>query len=98
MSYSDGRTFVDYGDKTYEFKEDPLKVIDKLIKEQRPLNTGLVFDGGFVGYLSYDFGEELMGIKSKQNSPIKIPSIYFEYFEDFIILDNKNNENLYSYR
>lgn len=91
VRYDDDKTVVDYKEKKIEFKEKPLNILDKLIKEQRPLNTGLVFDGGFVGYLTYDFGEEIMGIKSKNNSPITIPKIYFEYFEDFLVVDNKNN-------
>lgn len=91
VRYENGITVVDYKEKRIEYKEDPLDVLDKLIKEQKPLNTGLIFDGGLVGYLTYDFGEEIMGIKSKNNSPINIPSIYFEYFEDFLVVDNKSN-------
>ncbi|WP_027307765.1 aminodeoxychorismate synthase component I [Caloramator sp. ALD01] len=91
ISYLDGKTSVDYGDRVEIIKEPPLKVLDEYIKKSKELNTGLIFDGGFVGYLSYDFGEEIMGIKGKNNSPIKIPSIYFEYFEDYIVVDNRNN-------
>ncbi|CDF59394.1 aminodeoxychorismate synthase component I [Thermobrachium celere] len=91
ITYLDGKTSIDYGDRIEIVKEPPLNVLDEIIKGNKGLGTGLVFDGGLVGYLSYDFGEEIMGIKSKDNSPIKIPSIYFEYFEDFIIVDNRNN-------
>lgn len=91
ITYLDGKTSIDYGDRIEIVKEPPLKVIDEIIKGNKGLGTGLVFDGGLVGYLSYDFGEEIMGIKSKNNSPIQIPSIYFEYFEDFIVVDNRNN-------
>ncbi|MCX7694655.1 MAG: aminodeoxychorismate synthase component I [Caloramator sp.] len=91
ITYLDGKTSIDYGDRIEIVKEPPLKVLDEIIKGNKGLGTGLVFDGGLVGYLSYDFGEEIMGIKSKDNSPIQIPSIYFEYFEDFIVVDNRNN-------
>ncbi|MBZ4662881.1 MAG: anthranilate synthase component [Caloramator sp.] len=90
ISYLDGKIAVDYGDRVEIIKELPLKVLDEYIKRNKELKTGLIFDGGFVGYLSYDFGEEIMGIRGKDNSPIKIPSIYFEYFEDYIVVDNRN--------
>ncbi len=62
-------------------KKIPLSFSDESIQKD---------DENQEGALSYDFGEEIMGIKSKNNSPIDIPSIYFEYFEDFIVVDNKN--------
>ncbi len=54
--------------------------------ERRRRKGGLIFNGGFVGYLSYDFGGDLLGISRKRGS--FLPKAFFGYYEDFIIFDH----------
>lgn len=90
ISYIDGKTFVEKNGVKQEIKEDILSVLDKSILEKKQLNTGLIFDGGFVGYLSYDFGMELIGVKKGNPDSFKIPDVYFAYYEDFLVIDHVN--------
>ncbi|MEG0371982.1 MAG: aminodeoxychorismate synthase component I [Clostridium sp.] len=91
VSYEDGKTFINKKGVKTRIDGDILSVLDRLISEKNKLETGLIFDGGFVGYLSYDFGMELMGVKKTNPSSFQIPDVYFGYYEDFIIIDHINS-------
>lgn len=88
ITYSNRKVFVEKNGIKNEVNDDILNVLDKSIAEKKKLNTGLLFDGGFVGYLSYDYGMELMGVKKSNPDSFKIPDIYFGYYEDFIFIDH----------
>jgi para-aminobenzoate synthetase component I len=47
----------------------------------------LIFNGGFVGYLSYDFGMDLLGIEKSNAAYYKIPEVCFGYYEEFLLVD-----------
>lgn len=74
-----------------EIKKPVLAIMDEYIKTAKPLGTGLIFDGGFVGYISYDFGMELMGVAKKNTSYFEIPDFCMGYYEEFILIDHKNS-------
>ncbi len=76
------------GDNPVEYLEELSKVISKA-KEDSPL----VFNGGLVGYLSYDFGEELMGIE-REDGETALPKAFFGYFEDFLIVDRLKKQTV----
>lgn len=86
VKYEKGRSYIN--DEVVE--KDILKLLDDLLIEKKPLNTGLVFDGGFVGYLTYDYGMEIMNVKNNNPTNVNIPDVYFAYYEDFILIDHAN--------
>ncbi|MEG0004515.1 MAG: aminodeoxychorismate synthase component I [Clostridium sp.] len=92
ISYIDGVTFLEKNGNKIKLNGYILDEMDKLISEKSKLSTGLVFDGGFVGYLSYDFGMEIMGVKKSNTDSFKIPEVYFGYYEDFVIIDHVNSK------
>ncbi|BCS80416.1 aminodeoxychorismate synthase component I [Anaerocellum diazotrophicum] len=49
--------------------------------------SDFVFNGGFAGYFSYNFGVDLFKIKRKKDTSL-VPKAYFGYFEDFLIIDH----------
>lgn len=92
INYVNGVVNVKKNTETFTYKENILDYLDKSIKEKKSLNTGLIFDGGFVGYFSYDYGMELMGVEKTNPNTFKIPDIYFAYYEDFVLIDHINSK------
>ncbi|KMT21316.1 aminodeoxychorismate synthase component I [Clostridium cylindrosporum] len=92
ISYAGGKTYVERDGNKAEVKEDILSTLDKIILEKKQLGTGLIFDGGFVGYLSYDYGMELMGVPRTNPNSFEIPDIYFGYYEDFVVIDHVDSK------
>lgn len=88
--YKDQRTYLSEGGIEKEINKPVLEFMDEYMKNSKPMNSGLVFDGGFAGYLSYDFGMEIMEINKKNEPYYRIPEVYMGYYEDYIIIDHKN--------
>ncbi|SEF52555.1 para-aminobenzoate synthetase component 1 [Caloramator fervidus] len=76
-----------------EVKEDLLDVLDKYIEVYKS-PSDLIFNGGFVGYFSYDFGMELCKVKRKNPSYVKLPEAFFAYYDEYIIIDHKNKNTI----
>lgn len=91
VSYKNNKAYIIDKFEEKESEKTILELLDECIKEAKPLGTGLVFDGGFVGYLSYDFGMELLKIKRKNEAYYKMPEVLMGYFEDFILIDHKEH-------
>ncbi|MEN2983634.1 MAG: aminodeoxychorismate synthase component I [Dictyoglomaceae bacterium] len=66
-----------------------LRLFSKEIEKRRK-EDNLIFNGGFAGYLSYDFGVDLFNIPRKKNQ--SFPKAFFGYYEDFIIFDHLINK------
>lgn len=92
VSYVDRKTYIEKNGVKTEINKDILDTLDQLMSEKKSLGTDLIFDGGFVGYLSYDYGMEIMGVKKSNPNPVVIPEIYFGYYEDFLVIDHINNK------
>jgi para-aminobenzoate synthetase component I len=90
VKYEDGVTYIEKDSEKTRIDKSVLDVLDELIKDKKPLGTGLVFDGGFAGYLTYDFGMEIMKVKMENRQTVRIPDVYFGYYEDFIVIDHVN--------
>lgn len=58
--------------------------------EKRKKEDKSIFNGGFVGYFSYDFGADLLNIGGKKGS--FYPKAFFGYYDNFIIFDHLNNK------
>jgi len=90
VCYKNKRTYVIENDVEREINKTVLDFMDEFLKNTKPLGTGLIFDGGFVGYLSYDFGMEIMKVDKKNQPYYEMPEVFMGYYEDFILVDHKN--------
>lgn len=66
--------------------EEFLNKISIEIEKRKDKSNDLVFNGGFAGFLSYDFGLDLFNIPRRKN-PL-LPKAFFGYYEDFIVFDH----------
>ncbi len=55
---------------------------------------GLPFNGGAVGYLSYDLGRYLEKIENKTTVDMEVPDLYFGLYDWAYVIDHKD-KNLY---
>lgn len=92
INYKNKSINIDKNGEKSVYNGDLLEYLDKTIEEKKKLNTGLLFDGGFVGYLSYDYGMEIMGVEKENPNTFIIPDVYFGYYEDFVLIDHVNSK------
>lgn len=55
-------------------------------------NTQFPFIAGGIGYMSYDLGREIEDIPSIAVEDINIPNLYYNFYDNIIIVDNLNKE------
>lgn len=91
LKYKDKRVKLVKAGTEREINQPILEVLDECIEKSKPIGSGLIFDGGFVGYLSYDYGIEMLNIDRKNKAYYEIPDICMGYYEDFIIIDHRNH-------
>lgn len=58
---------------------------NKVARKHNP--SDFVFNGGFAGYFSYNFGVDLFEVERKKDTSF-VPKAYFGYFEDFVVIDH----------
>ncbi|MFN3699475.1 MAG: anthranilate synthase component I family protein, partial [Dictyoglomus sp.] len=70
-------------------KGDVLNYLEDInnILKNRYNSSDFIFSGGLAGFLSYNFGVDLHGVKRKTSNSL-VPKAYFGYFEDFIVFDH----------
>ncbi|ADQ05433.1 Anthranilate synthase [Caldicellulosiruptor owensensis OL] len=70
-------------------KDDVFEYLNRLSNEvvRKYDPSDFVFNGGFAGYFSYNFGVDLFEVKRKKDTSYA-PKAYFGYFEDFIVIDH----------
>ncbi len=57
---------------------------------QQPSQCGLPFQGGAIGYISYDFGELMQGLDSMPHPQLKdMPLLDFGFYDWAIVVDHK---------
>ena len=70
---------------------DSLEILDYLrdLVYMRPSSYDLPFQGGAIGYISYDFGAELMGVKSTAQPLLtKMPLLNLGFYDWALITDH----------
>ncbi|MEW8996729.1 MAG: aminodeoxychorismate synthase component I [Thermoanaerobacter sp.] len=70
-------------------EDDVSEFLQRLSEEvlKRREDSEFIFNGGFAGFFSYNFGVDLYNVKRKKD----VSSVYkafFGYYEDFIVLDH----------
>jgi para-aminobenzoate synthetase component 1 len=91
LSYKNSEVLIKEKDNVSTSDEDFLEVLDKYLEKNKSANSDWVFSGGFVGYFSYDFGMEVMGVERNNRSNMGVPEVFLGYYEDFIIIDHVHN-------
>ena len=72
---------------------NPFEYLNKLLKDNyEKNNTKLPIISGAIGYFSYDFGREIETITATAIDDIKIPKCILNFYDNFIIIDNKDRE------
>jgi anthranilate/para-aminobenzoate synthase component I len=71
---------------------DPLKVLSEFVRSFQLKGAGaLPFGGGLVGYIGYDFGCSLLGIKQQVNADMILPDFYFGFYDKTLTIDLRKN-------
>lgn len=74
-------------------KEDSFQYLNKLFKDNyEKNNTDLPIISGAIGYFSYDFGRKIESLPSTAIDDINIPKCILNFYDNFIIIDNKEKE------
>ena len=74
-------------------KEDSFQYLNKLFKDNYEKNdTELPIISGAIGYFSYDFGRKIETLPSTAIDDINIPKCILNFYDNFIIIDNKEKE------
>ena len=63
-----------------------LKILSSRVEKNRTVSN-FIFDGGFAGYFSYNFGVDLFEVERKKDASL-VPKAFFGYFEDFLVIDH----------
>ena len=70
------------------------KLIDKY--SLKNINSKLPFVSGAIGYISYDAGRLIEDLPNTAKEDVKIPDVYFVFYDNLIIEDLKNNKKYIS--
>ena len=74
-------------------EEDSFQYLNKLFKDNYEKNdTELPIISGAIGYFSYDFGRKIESLPSTAIDDINIPKCILNFYDNFIIIDNKEKE------
>lgn len=76
-----------------DFFESLRKILNRYKVEN---DTYLPFICGGIGYLSYDFGQKCEGVESAMDEEVDIPLAMFNFYDNIIIFDHKNNKKFIS--
>jgi len=69
-------------------KGDPLELLRKLLQEYKfETDSDLPLVSGALGYISYDYGKRMQGMPLLNEGYMKIPEIYFVFYDNMLIKD-----------
>lgn len=76
-----------------EFKGEPFEELNRIIGRYRiENNTDLPYIGGAMGYFSYDLARTTEEIPVAAFEEVKIPDLYFYFYDNAVIVDNLKNK------
>ncbi|HKA34954.1 MAG TPA: anthranilate synthase component I [Candidatus Binatia bacterium] len=81
---------VEDGKKRNLTAEEPLRVLEQLLNEQRPVAVDGIppFFGGALGYVAYDAVEHFHRIANAKRDPHGMPEIFFIFVQTLVAFDN----------
>lgn len=81
---------IENGEKRSFTADHPLQVLEKLLKEYRPVIVEGVppFFGGALGYVAYDAVEQFHRIPNPKSDPIGMPEMFFIFVQTLVAFDN----------
>ncbi|MBC8060142.1 MAG: aminodeoxychorismate synthase component I [Clostridiaceae bacterium] len=78
-------------------KEDIFNNLKAILKKYKiENNTEIPFIAGGIGYLSYDLVRELEEIPANAETDVLIPQVYYNFYDNLIIIDNLKKETFIS--
>ena len=79
--------------------EDTISAFNEFMKSYRVKYEGkFPFNGGGVGFFSYDLCHKIEKLPRKAKDDVKIPDIFFAVYDGIFIYDHNNNETTISAR
>lgn len=84
--------------------KDPLAAIEQMVIQKNPMEQGLPFEAGIIGYVGFDVFGLYEDIGQVPYDEMGIPDIHFYLFESFLVFDHINEkmmlvqDNVYSGR
>lgn len=66
-----------------------LEVLAATVERRRTQPSALPFPGGLIGYVGYDLGCALLGVKTKTKDDQKIPGLCFHAYDNAVLLRGK---------
>ena len=100
LHFSEGLFSLD--DKSYPVA-DPLKEMEKIVFTGAELAEDLPFQGGAIGYASYDLGSHYENVGPLPPDEIGLPLLAFYLYETFVVYDHRQEsltlvaDNCYSH-
>ncbi len=81
---------VEDGKKRTLAADEPLRVLEQLLKEQRPVAVDGIppFFGGALGYVAYDAVGAFHRIANAKRDPHGLPEIFFIFVQTLVAFDN----------
>ncbi|HLN88515.1 MAG TPA: anthranilate synthase component I [Candidatus Binatia bacterium] len=83
---------------TTETTNDPLEIIEKLLKDDADVNRQFRFAGGAVGYISYDAVRYWEKLPGKSYADLGFPDVEMGIFDDGFIFNHMKNQAFYYFR
>jgi anthranilate synthase component 1 len=77
---------------------DPLRLIEKLLKDEAVTNNEFRFVGGAVGYISYDAVRYWEKLPEKSHADLGFPDLEMGIFDDGFIFNHLQKQAFYYYR
>lgn len=87
----DGLVKVMRDGKVSQYRGRPLDELQRLMKElaMPPANTGFPFNGGAVGYFSYDLGRYLERLPAWAEDDLKTPDCCLGFYDVIAVIDHR---------